>query len=60
MKHDRLLIYKRALEDIANLHEKGLEDVEKLWGFTGWTCCGQKTEIAEIALGIRKRQKIKA
>lgn len=43
-----------ALDDIANFHDKGLEEIEKRTGFLGWTCCGQKKAIAEKALETYK------
>ena len=43
---------KQALTDIANFHKEGykLEDLEKRWGFLGWTCCGQLQDLAQKAL----------
>lgn len=46
----RLKIYREALEDIENFHERDFEELEKRWGFLGWTCCGQKRHIAKEAL----------
>ena len=41
-----------ALEDIQRFHKDGFElkDLEKKYGFLGWTCCGQLQKIAENVL----------
>lgn len=46
--------YKAALTDIAHFHDKGykVDDLEKRWGFLGWTCCGQLQDLAKKALGL--------
>jgi len=46
-----------ALSDIDNFHDKTPVEYDKKYGFTGWTCCGQKESIAKEALAQWEKEK---
>lgn len=55
--HQRIAELERALRDISEFHERDFDDLEKVHGFLGWTCCSQKAAIAQNALKELKRGK---
>lgn len=43
--------FEKALRDIRDLDDINPDNLNRDYGFLGWTCCGKKSEIAEKALG---------
>lgn len=50
----QMRVLEQALKDIMEFHDKNFEELEKTYGFLGWTCCGQKKQLAKSALESAK------